>query len=98
MAEILEHARIDPLFGRGCIDPWRKDQKVWLEKLAAALQPFGQMLAHSDFLLAERPVFVDFDLFGMLEGFLFSGHFRLPKSRPHLHAWLDCIKTIRSAR
>ena len=45
------------------------------------------MLAHSEFLLGERPLFVDFELFGMLENFLFTGHYTLPKSQPHLREW-----------
>lgn len=81
-------------FGRGCIGQWRKDQKVWLNKLEAALVPFEQMLAHREFLLSERPLFVDFDLFGMLENFLFSGHYSLPKSQPNLRGWHRCMKTI----
>lgn len=85
-------------FGRGCIDQWRKDQKVWLKKLEAALVPFEQMLAHSEFLLGERPLFVDFDLFGMLENFHFSGHYQLPKSLPNLRGWHRCMKTIQIAK
>ena len=85
-------------FGRGCIDQWRQDQKAWLKKLETALAPFEQMLAHSGFLLGERPLFVDFDLFGMLENFLFSGHYALPKSQPHLREWHRCMKTARIAR
>jgi glutathione S-transferase len=84
-------------FGRGCIDQWRKDQKVWLKKLETGLVPFEQMLAHSEFLLGERPLFVDFDLFGMLENFLFSGHYALPKSQPNLREWHRCMKTIQIA-
>jgi hypothetical protein len=41
---------------------------------------------------------VDFDLFGMLENFLFSGHYQLPKSQPYLRAWHRRMKTIRVAR
>jgi glutathione S-transferase len=85
-------------FGRGCIDQWRKDQKVWLKKLEAGLVPFEQMLAHSEFLLGERPLFVDFDLFGMLENFLFSGRYQLPKSLPNLRGWHRCMKTIQIAK
>ncbi len=81
-------------FGRGCLDQWRRDQKSWLRKLESALQPYEQMLAHSGFLLGERPYFVDFDLFGMMENFLFSGHYALPKSLRHLRAWHQCMKTI----
>ena len=98
-ADHLQYLRFkERKFGRGCIDQWRKDQKVWLKKLEAALAPFEQMLAHSEFLLGERPLFVDFDLFGMLENFLYSGHYPLPKPLPNLRAWHRCLKTIRVAR
>ena len=98
-ADHLQYLRFkERKFGRGCIDQWRKDQKVWLKKLEAVLVPFEQMLAHSEFLLEERPLFVDFDLFGMLENFLYSGHYSLPKSQPNLREWHRCLKTIRLAR
>ncbi|HEY5040558.1 MAG TPA: glutathione S-transferase family protein [Verrucomicrobiae bacterium] len=98
-AEQLQYLRFkERKFGRGCIDQWRKDQKVWLKKLEAGLAPFEQMLAHAEFLLGERPLFVDFDLFGMLENFLFSGHYALPKSLPHLRGWHRRMKTVRATR
>lgn len=84
-------------FGRGCIAQWQRDQKVWVKKLEIALRPFEQMLAHSEFLLGERPLFVDFDLFGMLENFLYSGHYQLPRSLPNVREWHSCMKTIRLA-
>jgi len=84
-------------FGRGCIDQWRADKNLWLKKLETSLVPFEQMLAHTEFLLGERPLFVDFDLFGMLENFLFSGHYQLPKSQPHLRGWHRRMKTIHAA-
>ena len=85
-------------FGRGCIDQWRTQQKDWLAKLTAGLLPFEQMLTHSEFLLGDCPRFVDFDLFGMLENFLFSGHYRLPKSLPNVREWHGCMKTIQLVR
>jgi glutathione S-transferase len=98
-AEQLQYVRFkERKFGRGCMDQWRCDEKIWLQKLAAALAPYEQMLAHSEFLLGERPLFVDFDLFGMLENFLFSGHYPLPKSLPNLREWHRAMKTIRLAR
>jgi glutathione S-transferase len=98
-ADHLQYLRFkERKFGRGCIEQWRRDQKVWLMKLEAALAPFEQMLAHSEFLLGDRPLFVDFDLFGMLENFLFSGQYALPKSQPNLREWHRCMKTIRIAR
>ena len=87
-AEQLQYLRFkERKFGRGCIDQWRKDQNVWLKKLEASLVPYEQMLAHSEFLLGDRPLFVDFELFGMLENFLFSGHYQLPPAQPHLRRW-----------
>ena len=94
-ADQLQYLRFkERKFGRGCIEQWRKDQKDWLKKLEAALVPFEQMLAHSEFLLDERPLFVDFDLFGMLENFLFSGHYSIPKSLPNLRGWHRGMKTV----
>ena len=83
-------------FGRGCIDQWRAQKSDWLKKLEHSLVPFEQMLAHSEFLLGNRPLFVDFDLFGMLENFLYSGHYSLPKSQPHLRNWHRRMKTVRA--
>jgi glutathione S-transferase len=98
-ADHLQYLRFkERKFGRGCIDHWRAQKNDWLKKLEAGLIPFEQMLAHSKFLLGERPRFVDFDLFGMLENFLFSGHYQLPKSQPYLRAWHRRMKTIRVAR
>jgi glutathione S-transferase len=95
-AEQLQYLRFkERKFGRGCIDQWRRDEKLWLQKLTAALTPYEQMLAHSEFLLGERPLFVDFDLFGMLENFLFSENYELPKARPHLRDWHARMKTVR---
>ncbi len=45
------------------------------------------MLAHNSFLLGEEPRFVDFDLFGMLENFLYSGHYELPAAHPQIKEW-----------
>ncbi|MGA3284334.1 MAG: glutathione S-transferase family protein [Verrucomicrobiota bacterium] len=74
-------------FGRGCIDQWRKQQGEWLKQLEQGLVPFEEMAAHHPFLLGDRPHFVDFDLFGMLENFLYSGHFELPAAHDHLQDW-----------
>ena len=74
-------------FGRGCIDQWRTGQKVLLKQLAQLLVPFEEMLMHHDFLLGDRPRFVDFDLFGILENFLFSGHYQLPARHKQIRQW-----------
>src|SRR5437899_1443589 len=74
-------------FGRACIDQWRSQQKDLLAQLAQRLIPFEEMLMYKPFLLDQRPRFVDFDLYGMLGNFLFSGHYRLPSSHSQLKAW-----------
>ena len=51
----------------------------WLQQLEQRLLPFEEMLTHQPFLLGDRPRFVDFDLYGMLENFLYSGHYQLPR-------------------
>ncbi len=74
-------------FGRGCLEQWRKQQGEWLERMERGLLPFEEMAAHHPFLLGDRPRFVDFDLFGMLENFLYSGHYKLPPAHNHLKDW-----------
>lgn len=74
-------------FGRGCIEDWKKQQKSLLASLAERLVPFEEMLMFRPFLLDDRPRFVDFDLFGMLGNFLYSGHYRLPAKHTRLKQW-----------
>jgi len=74
-------------FGRGCIDQWRAQQKDLLSQLEQRLIPFEEMLMYKPFLLDERPRFVDFDLYGILANFLYSGRYRLPVAHTHLGKW-----------
>jgi len=74
-------------FGRGCLDQWREQQPALLDQLEKRLLPFEQMLLEGPFLLGKRPRFVDFDLFGMLANFLYSGHYQLPALYPQLADW-----------
>lgn len=74
-------------FGRGCLDQWRAGQRALVAQLTDLLLPLEQMLGTRRFLLDDRPRFVDFDLWGMLANFLYSGHYRIPASRPRLRAW-----------
>jgi glutathione S-transferase len=88
VAEQLQFLRFkERKFGRGCIDQWREHQKDWLKQLEQKLLPFEEMLAHESFLLGAQPRFVDFDLFGMLENFLYSGHYELPTAHPQIKSW-----------
>jgi glutathione S-transferase len=74
-------------FGRGCLDEWKSQQKGLLALVAEKLVPFEEMLMFRPFLLDQQPRFVDFDLFGMLGNFLYSGHYRLPAKHTRLKQW-----------
>jgi len=74
-------------FGRGCLEQWGADHKKLQAQLTDRLLPFEQMLKSRPFLLGDRPRFVDFDLLGMLDNFLYSGHYKLPANRPQIAKW-----------
>jgi len=74
-------------FGRGCLDQWQADHRKLQAQLAERLLPFEEMLSYRPFLLGGRPRFVDFDLLGMLDNFLYSGHYKLPANRPQISKW-----------
>ena len=82
-------------FGHGCLDEWRAQQKDLLKKLEQNLTPFEQMLLHQPFLLGDQPRFVDFDLFGMLENFLYSGHYQLPARHKQIRRWHQRMAKIK---
>jgi glutathione S-transferase len=95
-ADQLQYLRFkERKFGRGCLDQWRAQQKMWLKKLEENLLPFEEMLMHSTFLLGEQPRFVDFDLFGMLENFLYSGHYKLPARHKEIRKWHARMTTVK---
>jgi glutathione S-transferase len=82
-------------FGRGCLDQWRDSKKDLLTQLEHRLVPFEEMLLHRPFLLDQRPRFVDFDLFGMLGNFLYSGHYKLPSRHTCIAKWYSRMKAIK---
>jgi glutathione S-transferase len=74
-------------FGRGCIAQWREQADHLLAELERRLLPYEEMLSSHPFLLGSQPRFVDFDLYGMLANFLFSGHYELPTACTRLREW-----------
>jgi len=74
-------------FGRGCLDQWRKQKGALLGELEQKLLPFEEMLTCRPFLIDERPRFADFDLFGMLGDFLYTGHYKLPARHKRIRDW-----------
>ncbi len=81
-------------FGRGCLQEWRRQQPDLLARLATLLVPAEKMLRNHPFLLADRPVFVDFCLFGVLANFMFSKHYELPAGHGRLREWYARISAI----
>lgn len=81
-------------FGRGCITQWKRNKRSLQDQLTQKLIPFEEMLMYSPFLLDERPRFVDFDLYGMLANFLYSGRYRLPPEHTHLKAWYQHLTQL----
>ena len=81
-------------FGRHCLDQWRNQQAELLDGLAQSLLPFDEMLLDHPFLLDERPRFVDFDLYGMLGNFLYSGHYQLPAAHSRLKDWYGRVSRV----
>jgi glutathione S-transferase len=82
-------------FGRGCIEEWTAQRREMLSGLEQRLIPFEEMLLYKSFLLDDRPRFVDFDLFGMLGNFLYSGHYRLPRFHTQLNKWYSRMRDIK---
>ena len=81
-------------FGRGCLEQWKASQKELLANLEQKLVPFEEMLLYKAFLVDERPRFVDFDLYGMLSNFLYSGHYQLPAAHDRLRRWYARLTPI----
>ncbi len=82
-------------FGRGCLKQWRDQQTELLRAFMEALLPFDQMLMSRPFLLRDLPVFVDFDLYGMIGNFLYSGHYDLPVEHPRLNEWYQRMHRVK---
>jgi glutathione S-transferase len=85
-------------FGRGCIDQWRTHQKTWPKKLEDSLLPFESMLMGRKFLLDDQPRFVDFCLAGMLDNFLYSGHYKLPVRHKNIQRWYRRLSGLKFAQ
>lgn len=81
-------------FGKGCVESWRSHLKWWQQQLHDALVPYDQMLDYQRFLLGGRPHFVDFDLYGMLGKYLFSGKTKLPADLRHLRRWHEAMTEL----
>jgi glutathione S-transferase len=84
-------------FGRGCLEQWACESPQLLQQLEQRLVPFEQMLVTRPYLLDFRPRFVDFDLYGMLSNFLFSGHYKLPAAHTGVIHWFERMSQIKKS-
>ena len=57
--------------------------------------PFEQMLAHRNFLLEDMPRFVDFNLWGMLANFFYSGAYKMPAALPQVARWYERMSKLK---
>jgi glutathione S-transferase len=73
-------------FGKGCVREWTTQRRSLCAQFADLLEPIDNMLSTSPFLLADRPLFVDYNLYGVLENYLFNGKTKLPALK-HLRRW-----------
>jgi hypothetical protein len=56
------------------------------------------MLVERPFLLQAQPHFIDFDLWGMLACFLYSGHYQLPAAHTCLNEWHARMSKLKKGR
>jgi glutathione S-transferase len=84
-------------FGRGCLEQWREQQPQLLERLTQQLVPFELMLQERPFLLRAEPHFIDFDLWGMLANFLYTGHYQLPAAHSRIKDWHARLSILKKA-
>ena len=81
-------------FGKGCVKEWIS-HRTWLRaQFSELLKPMDNILATSSFLLGDRPFFVDYDLYGIVENYLFSGKTTLPPLK-HLRRWHQAMASAR---
>ncbi len=73
-------------FGKGCVEQWTRDRAKLNRQFADLLKPIDNMLASSEYLIADHPLFVDYDLYGIVENYLFSGKTKFPPLR-QLQRW-----------
>jgi glutathione S-transferase len=79
-------------FGRGCLDQWRASLNDLRAGAAKHFARFNAMLQHKPFLLAEKPVYADFLLYGIVTNYTWKGWNELPAELTSLQEWLERIK------
>jgi glutathione S-transferase len=78
-------------FGKGCVAQWTRDRAALNAEFARRLAPLDNILAGSPFLTGARPLFVDYDLDGVLGNYLYNGKTKLPPLQ-HLRRWFKAMQ------
>ncbi|TKB90502.1 MAG: hypothetical protein E8D40_12230 [Nitrospira sp.] len=81
-------------FGKGCVREWPSHRRYLCAQFTDLLKPIDDMLAASPFLLTDRPLFVDDNLYGVLGNYLFNGKRELPNLR-YLRRWHQRMNTTK---
>jgi glutathione S-transferase len=80
-------------FGKGCVREWTSHRRYLCAQFTELLKPIDDMLAASLFLLTDRPLFVDYNLYGVLGNHLFNGKTKLPNLK-HLRRWYRTMDLV----
>lgn len=80
-------------FGRGCVQEWISHRGSLSVKFSELLIPLDHILRRSSFLLSDRPLFVDYDLYGVLSNYLFSGKTKFPNLK-NLRRWFRAMSKL----
>jgi len=79
-------------FGRGCVQEWISHRGSLSVKFSELLIPLDHILRRSS-LLSDRPLFVDYDLYGVLSNYLFSGKTKFPNLK-NLRRWFRAMSKL----
>lgn len=77
-------------FGKGCVEQWTRQRAQLTAQFHELLKPIDNILASSPFLVAERPLFVDYNLYGIIGNFLYNRKTRLPNLK-NLKRWHEAM-------
>ncbi len=73
-------------FGKGFVQERTGHRKELATHFAELLLPIDHMVASSAYSLSGRPLFVDYNLYGVIGNYLFNSQTKLPKPT-HLRRW-----------
>lgn len=82
-------------FGAGCVDQWRKQRVELRIEADRLLSRFESILAGSDYLFGDTPVYADFALFGIVGNLTYRGFNELGPEQDNLKQWYYRLAAFR---